>query len=289
MRLFFGINMKIAYTINGLIGGLSGKSWSRKDEDFLPAMVKYLYKSLDDNILKNNDVDIFLYSWHYDDKDIFDEIYKPKKSIFTNQIEFELPDHLKHASNLDRIQAHYSRWYGFREVVKLKEQYEQENNIKYDLVVNARFDHYWNKSVDFSVYDIEKVYLSKFLDRLYGWGSGSFSTNDELLGDLFVMGSENMDEFSNMFDKLDEYTLPGQCPQWKDISHHMLTVWHLRKIGLLRPSIVEFPFTTCFPTGTGGGKPLGVDVDKKIPDYSLLRYKVQMENLTREDIINEIT
>ena len=36
--------MKIAYTINGLIGGLSGKSWSRKDEDFLPAMVKYLYK-----------------------------------------------------------------------------------------------------------------------------------------------------------------------------------------------------------------------------------------------------
>ena len=68
------------------------------------------------------------------------------------------------------------------------------------MVVNARFDHYWNKSVDFSVYDIEKVYLSKFLDRLYGWGSGSFSTNDELLGDLFVMGSENMDEFSNMFD-----------------------------------------------------------------------------------------
>ena len=119
MRLFFGINMKIAYTINGLIGGLSGKSWSRKDEDFLPAMVKYLYKSLDDNILKNNDVDIFLYSWHYDDKDIFDEIYKPKKSIFTNQIEFELPDHLKHAPNLDRIQAHFSRWYGFREVVKL--------------------------------------------------------------------------------------------------------------------------------------------------------------------------
>ena len=47
---------------------------------------------------------------------------------------------------------------------------------------------------------LEKVYLSKFLDRVYGWGSGSFSTNDELLGDLFVMSSENMDEFSNMFD-----------------------------------------------------------------------------------------
>ena len=68
--------MKIAYTINGLIGGLSGKSWSRKDEDFLPAMVKYLYKSLDDNILKNNDVDIFLFSWHKDKQKELEEIYK---------------------------------------------------------------------------------------------------------------------------------------------------------------------------------------------------------------------
>jgi len=281
--------MKVAYTINGLIGGLSGKSWSRKDEDFLPTLAKYLYKSLDDNILKNNDVDIFLFSWHNDDRGIFEGIYKPKKSVFTDQVKFELPSHLANTQNSDRVQAHYSRWYGFREVMKLKQEYEQENNIKYDLVVNARFDHYWNKNVDFMGFDTRKVYLSKFLDRIYGWGSGSTTTDAELLGDLFVMGSENMDRFSIMFDCLNSYTKIGECPQWKDISHHMLTVWHMRKLGLLKTDIVEFPFRTCFPPGTGGGQQLAVHDDRKEADYTLLRYKVEMENLTREDIINEIT
>jgi hypothetical protein len=277
--------MKVAYTINGLIGGLSGKSWSRKDEDFLPTLTKYLYKSLDDKILKNNDVDIFLFSWHLNDKDLCEEIYKPKKSLFVDQIKFDLPDHF--SSSTDRIQAHYSRWYGLQEVMKLRKEYEKEKNIEYDLVVNARFDHYWNKDINFSDLDIEKVHLSKFLDRAYGWSTGV--CNSELLGDLFIMNPENMDEFAGMFNCLNDYTKPGECPAWKSISHHMLTVWHLRKLGLLKDDIIEFPLKTCFPPGIGAGQPLGVHPDRKEADYTLLRYKVEMENLTREDIINELT
>jgi hypothetical protein len=279
--------MKVAYTINGLIGGLSGKSWSRKDEDFLSTMVRYLYKSLNTHILKDNDVDIFLFSWHMNDADLFKEVYQPKKSLFIEQIKFDLPDHLSGPSNRDRIQAHYSRWYGLQEVMKLRREYEKEKNIEYDLVVNARFDHYWNKDINFSDLDTEKVHLSKFLDRAYGWSTGV--CNNELLGDIFIMKPYYMDQFADMFNYLNDYTKPGECPSWKSISHHMLTVWHLRKLGLLKHDTIEFPLKTCFPIGTGGGQSLAVHPDRKEVNYTLLRYKVEMENLTREDIINDIT
>ena len=58
-----------------------------------------------------------------------------------------------------------SKWYGFKKVMRLRKEYEQENNVEYDLVVNARLDHFWNKDINFSNFDTEKVHLSKFNDR----------------------------------------------------------------------------------------------------------------------------
>ena len=45
------------------------------------------------------------------------------------------------------------------------------------------------------------------------------------------------DDSINLFDKLDEYTSPGQCPQWNTISNHFLMVWHLWKLNLLSTDI----------------------------------------------------
>ena len=53
-----------------------------------------------------------------------------------------------------------------------------------------------------------------------------------------------MDRYSNLFDKLDEYTSPGQCPRWNIISNHFLMVWHLWKLNLINVDTVKKSFST---------------------------------------------
>jgi hypothetical protein len=280
--------MKIAYTMNGLIGSISGKNYEEKDANFTKEIAKYTYKFLDEHILKNNDVDIFLFSWHDTDKDILDEIYKPVKSLHTPQVVFvDLPNHLTQKEwAYDRVQAHISKWYGFKEVMRLRQEYEKENNIKYDLVVNARFDHCWINDMDFSNFDVDKVHLSNFIDRKYGWPTDI--SNQELLADIFVMKPEYIDKFATMFDNLGEYTLPGQCTQWKFISHHFLTPWHLRKLGLLSEDLIEFSLKTYFPPRFQMEYPLINNRDWTESSHMILRHKMEMDNLSREDILEVV-
>ena len=68
--------MKIAYTINGIIGGLAGKNSEQNNPDLVSKLAEFSYKSIDKNILKNNDVDIFLFSWHLDKKDELEKIIR---------------------------------------------------------------------------------------------------------------------------------------------------------------------------------------------------------------------
>ena len=85
-----------------------------------------------------------------------------------------------------------------------------------------------------------------------------------------------MDKYSNLFDKLDEYTLPGQCPQWNTISNHFLMVWHLSKLNLLSTDIVKKSFST-YTDGEVSRREVKAD-------YDIMRYR----NLPTEEIIKEI-
>ena len=278
--------MKIAYTINGILGGLTGKNYENDNSNLTVEIARCVYKSLYERILKHNDVDIFLFSWHKDEKDILDEIYKPKKSLHIEQILFtDLPKQLT-VGNQDRVQAHISKWYGFKEVMRLRREYEKENNIKYDLVANCRFDHFWEKDIYFSDLNPEKIHTSKWTcEPEWGWPTGS---NPELLGDIFVMKPEYMDQFATMFDHITEYIEPGQCPQWNTISHHFLNVWHLRKLGLLDENLIKFPFVTCFSSMMKYHKRNGpYHRDNLKPTYMIFRWKfdkMESQNLNKDDI-----
>ena len=263
--------MKIAYTINGIIGGLAGKNYAQENPELVSELAEFSYKSIDKNILKNNDVDIFLFSWHLDEKDSLKKIYKPKKSLFMKQINFDVPIHLTGGEHWvpGRVQAHYSRWYGFKEVMKLRREYEQENNIKYDLVINARFDMYWNKPIDFSQLNVNDVHLARELENSATTPTNPFGLApnnwDHMIDHVIVMNPSDMDRFETMFDKLDEYTAPGQCPQWGKISSHFLFPWHLKKLGLLNKDKIKFPFFIV------GHWPIGGDNINQT--YTILRYK----------------
>ena len=84
---------------------------------------------------------------------------------------------------------------------KIKKQYEEENNFKYDLVVNARFDLCFNRPFDFGNLPTNKFHIPIEKDKPeYGWPVG----RPEIIDYIFASSSENMDKFSSLFDKLDE-------------------------------------------------------------------------------------
>ena len=169
--------------------------------------------------------------------------------------------------------------------MKLRQEYELENNVKYDLVLNGRFDHFWEKDVIFSELDVEKIHTST--PTCVNWGWPHSRAGSELRGDLFVMKPEYMDKLALMYDNIYEYTSPGQCPQWKTISHHFLTVWHFRKMGWLTKEMIEFSFPACIvEMSTCKNK---VHQNKNAsPVFWILRLKTQFENLTIEDLKNKI-
>jgi len=268
--------MKIAYTLNGLIGGLTGKNSSGSSRDDQVLVLKYVSNLLQKYIMPQNNVDFFIFSWHTDFMEDFNRHISPQKCKLIPQIDFKIPEHLK-GEHINRVIAHKSRWYGFKEVMKLVSEYENEHYFKYDLVVNARFDTCWNKPFKFETLNPNKFHIPIHPDMsTYGWPDGGVHTNIEMLDHVFASRSDWMSGFSSMFDFLDEYTLPGECPQWKTISHHFLMVWHLRKLGLLREDIIKKSFTNLHESNTdiiGGSK----DVD-----YDIFRYR----QLSREEVMN---
>jgi len=267
---------KIAYTLNGLVGGFnSGKNMNVNlgNYDYQSSLtLQYCSKFLNKYVLKNNDIDIFIFSWEVDKEKEFIENLNPKRMKLIPQIDFEIPEHLK-GKNDKRVLAHYSRWYGVKEVMKLKKEYEKENNFKYDLVVNARFDLCYNRPFDFSKLPVNQFHIPIHPNRpMYGWPA----EQPEILDHIFASNSDMMNEYSFLFDHLDEYTLPGQCPQWNTISNHFLMVWHLNKLGILDFNTVKKSFTTY----TGNM----IDNNNGKTDYDVIRYR----NLSIDDIKEEL-
>ena len=265
--------MRIAYTLNGLIGGFAGKNYQSTDEDSI-LILEYISKLINKYITAYNDVDFFVFSWHTNFERYFKEFLNPKKIKLEPQINFKIPQHLKNG-NIQRVMAHKSRWYGYKEVMKLVEEYEFENTFEYDLVVNARFDICWNKPIYFEVFDINKFHIPFHIDaQNYGWPESS----PEILDHIFASNSNWMKNYSNMFDHLDEYTLPNQCPQRNTISHHFLMVWHLNKLNILSDDIVKKSFKSLHernPNIIGGSKDLNID-------YDIFRYR----QLDRKDVMS---
>jgi hypothetical protein len=266
--------MKIAYTMNGLIGGFTGKNYVGSSDEDSKLILRYVSDLIDKNIREHNDIDIFVFSWHTNFEDDFKKCLNPVKLKLEPQKDFDIPVHLL-GKNDKRVIAHKSRWYGYKEVIKLVTEYEIENNFEYDLVLNARFDMCWNKPMNFDkTLDPNKFHIPYHIDRMdYGWPNAP-----EILDHIFVSNSKWMKYYVTMFEHLDEYTLPGQCPQWNTISHHFLMVWHLSKLGLLSDDIISKSFSCWTDWNPNTGK------NVREVDYDIFRYR----NLDREKVLKEL-
>jgi hypothetical protein len=264
--------MRIAYLMNGLIGNLTSKNMVNADSESRPLIINYTSSS--HKYLRNKDIkiDYFIFTWEEDLIEEYQKNYNPVSLIHEYPKSFQVPDYLKNKGHDDRVQAHYSRWYGAMKIMNECNNYANKNNIQYDLIVNARLDLCFHHQINLNLLDKNKFHVPFAVNNAgYGW-----PRNNELSDHIFVANQRNMTNFLNMYNHLNEYTSPGQCPQYATISSHFLCVWHLKKLGLLDKNIITESFkTTIFEPGFKHGV-----------DYHIFRYEKLNKEQLQAKIIN---
>lgn len=224
--------VKIALCFHGIHGGEknTGKNYSvtnfntginNSSVNVLKSVIKHLNK----NILPYNDIDIFLHSWDTSLEKEITELYKPKKFIIEKQKTFNIPKYvgtqpMGGGYDKQRGQAHYSRWYSFKKSNELKQQFEIENNFKYDLVIHSRFDLCW----------LEKIIFSDYFDPKYFYTSTPIHHGREYPDRWFISSSDKLDKIASIYDNLNEFCNPNSkkyIPQYSGISSHFILYSYL--------------------------------------------------------------
>ena len=140
--------MKVAICLSGLIGG-SGK-WGRgKNIDYAKTKF-FLEKSF---INQNIEFFYFLHCWSNDFEQNLLKLYSPQEYLFEKPIKRNSKYNLK-AHNI--ISNHYSK----KKVIKLKEKYEKENKISFDIVTLTRFDILIYPKLNLYNLDRKKFYIA---------------------------------------------------------------------------------------------------------------------------------
>lgn len=116
-----------------------------------------------------------------------------------------------------RINTILPMFYKIFKCNELKKDYEEENNIKFDIVVRTRFDLYILSKINFKNINFEKV---NFIN------DGCFMLESEIAGicDFFaISNSYNLDVYSNCFNNLNDLffdkTIPYKNPEILQLSN----------------------------------------------------------------------
>ena len=89
-----------------------------------------------------------------------------KKDIILPEIKlywFGRPDHCK-IDNVSRggLNGYLQQLFGIEKSYELMLKYEEENNIKFDIILRIRSDVIFKTPLDLSIYEMNKIYIPKF-------------------------------------------------------------------------------------------------------------------------------
>jgi hypothetical protein len=243
---------KIALCLHGIAAGKNFKHGG------LEVSFKEEAKSYKKHIVDINDCDVFMHSWSVDARIELDAIYSPKASLFENSEVLYLPTIFERIKDfkkkvrgkkreLYRLNNIYSRWLTFKRAVDLVRDYEKIHGISYDFIMVSRFDTTLKVDVDFSKLDSTKFYAGDWIgyrdsagdeipeenlanhpDKYFKYSRGFPANNDGLQDFWFISNSNNMMEFSKIYDELD-YLI-----QKTGVSNHRISARKLKEMGLLK-------------------------------------------------------
>ncbi len=154
------------------------------------------YKSIVKYIILPNsneyDFDIFCQCWNTDLESTLSELYSPKKKLFEDNTEYnnEINGLISLYGMNNSDFGGISQAISIKKSIELKEEYEKDNNIKYDIVILYRYDVLLWKSMVLSEYTNlnDTVYVNAH------WDCG---------GDFhFVMNNENAMLFKELYNSI---------------------------------------------------------------------------------------
>lgn len=171
--------MKIALCLFGSIGSIY-KPKRNLNDNFLDP--EHCYKSIKRNIIDKFETDVFFHTWDnkYNNKLI--ELYNPKVFKIEKTINFK-PDLFKYSLKyincyddvaylkdnnqnpehvyIDLAYRAHSRWHSQTKVLDILEKYQKKKKIKYDFIIQSRFDLVVNVLPDLKNLNKKKIYLVK--------------------------------------------------------------------------------------------------------------------------------
>jgi hypothetical protein len=199
--------MKIAICF---YGKFTGKNQRGEVQGFKKPL-KYLKK----NILDSS-TDVYFHGWDDDKKSSKELIQalKPRKFLLEKQITFDHPyahyDFIADGpwNTKTYINNDYSRYYSLKKSVELLDQ-------NYDLVLISRFDTVFYKPIPFNLMHSSNFYVSNWHLNPEGWGFQDA---------WFVGGTSIIQDFSDIFDRLDGYFDIEQSNYVGHLLEHGLTL-----------------------------------------------------------------
>jgi len=215
--------MRSAICLFGVVSGENKKDCVGNKVDY-----EMCFKSYDKYIIKPNNSDVFIHSWSVHlEKDVI-KLYSPKKYYFEEQIKFDT----KKLKNPMDCQRNLSKTYSIKKVLKLKSDYENENNFIYDCVMIIRFDIIFFVDLIFKNYDMKYLNLGYYNDPIRKHAKTkeilpanriNHSDIKKQLQDLFFFSSsKNMDKLGTLHDGLKNKVYDP----W---SHHRSIWFHVKK------------------------------------------------------------
>ena len=171
-------------------------------------------RSIDKYIINRNldyDFDFFCHSWNIDLNNDLDKLYKPRLIHCEDNSKYndEILNKIKNGGIFSAV----SQALSLKKSIELKEQYEKENNINYDIIISYRYDILLWKEIKLENYDLNdnKIYVN----------GGNNNTN----GDFhFIMNNFNSKLFKELYNSTSKNNIPKQH-YW--IKNYIVT--HLHK------------------------------------------------------------
>lgn len=234
--------MKIAICFYGLHPDECWKDKIKKND--------LCYKFWYENVLRLNDCDIFMHSFSKKREELLK--YKPKKYLFEDTEYFD-----NNIVDKEKKQYYYNKYnkkgeliptllyvsYGIKKTLELMNEYSNENNIEYDLILLSRIDVCWLKPLIFGELNTNKFYTAI-------WGKNNYYSIkfDDFLAYWFISNKEMILKFSKIYEYIYKY--------FEDTySWHKITKLHVASF--LKDDYIEYKFN---------------DIDNNPIDMDLQRY-----------------
>ena len=203
------------------------------------------YEFIHKNLLKDNDVKVFIHTW--ESEQAHEAIIKYEAKTW--QVENALTNDLSKYTNVpppqpnwkvkDPARSTWNQLYGVMKCNWLKSTYESYNEMKFDWVIRSRFDFALSTTIDFKHLDNTKLYIPNCrMTPARDFGNDQFAFSS----------SENMDKYADTYNHLDRFYDSGIQMMCEDM---MSANW--KQHNLVDENLVYCNINHAFPPGQYNG------------------------------------